>query len=229
MRNLLWKDFWQNSRVLLAVAIVAAAPYVAGLIIVVVDKLFWSSGPQSGLAGVEGVCWASAWLSVFMAAFLGGNAIAGERTDRSAEFAAGLPIPRGPSVASKAIAAGLPCVTMWALNAAVLGTITWLQRNSSPKPFGYDDRIIGVAMCGCCSILLFGLAWFFASMLKSPVISAAAALGTVAAIVVIAALSLTPAQRITDDQLVCLFGIAAAVGLLSFAVGGIVCLRRAEP
>ena len=49
------------------------------------------------------------------------NAIAGERVDRSAEFAAYLPIGRRRALTSKAIVAGVVCAVLFLVNLAVFG------------------------------------------------------------------------------------------------------------
>ena len=56
MRNLLWKDFWQNSRVLLGVVIVAMAPYGVALVIAVPQYLFGDPmGPVMVMYGPGGL------------------------------------------------------------------------------------------------------------------------------------------------------------------------------
>lgn len=231
MRNLLWKDFWQNSRVFLAVAIVAAAPYLGALGISAAERLFWPSESHSWITAVRDAGWASAGLSVLMAAFIGGNAIAGERADRSAEFAAGLPILRRRSITSKAAVSGLVCAAMWVFNAAVLGITVFLLHSTRPAfQFNFSDEVFAVSLCGSLGVLLFGIAWLFSSLLNSPAIAAAAAIGTVA-VLYFAVLPLQehlPDRPIGNTLLVCLMAIPLVVGLVSFVVGSLVCLRRAE-
>ncbi|HSW47042.1 MAG TPA: ABC transporter permease subunit, partial [Phycisphaerae bacterium] len=119
MRTLIWKEFWQNSRVLLAVAIVAIAPYLV-LPSIAISEMIADAiksddrhvAPQwSDIIQSAALC--SMVLSTVLAAFVGGNVFAGERADRSAEFAAGLPIPRRGVLAAKAIVSMGFCLGLW--------------------------------------------------------------------------------------------------------------------
>ncbi len=78
MKSLLWREYRRNRLLMLSGAVLVALPY---LIAFAVNDFYvmanWSLG-----------------LSNMMAALLGGNAIAGETADRSAEFLAYLPVSR---------------------------------------------------------------------------------------------------------------------------------------
>ena len=242
MKNLLWKDFWQNSRVLLAIAIVAACPYVVVLAIttgeIIVHKyngLVISAACGDSLIGMfMGASMGSLILSVLLAAFVGGNAIAGERADRSAEFVACMPISRGKSVASKAIVAAGACLAMWAVNAAIIA-VTWSVAHLGRPFFWSDPRheasfVMMYSLGGI--VLLFGLAWLYSSLLSSPAISAAAAIGTAIVLVVIVQticsyLYHDPFSRFVWFFLLCY--LAPIIAVLSFTAGVTICLRRNEP
>ncbi|MBN1488933.1 MAG: ABC transporter permease subunit [Phycisphaerae bacterium] len=233
MRNLLWKDFWQNSRVLLAVVIVAVGPYVVALVIGA-TQYFVSDPSLRSWTGPGGkACGAGMVLSVILAAFIGATAIAGERVDRSAEFAALLPIARRQSVASKAAIGVVSWLVLWMFNAMCVLSITWLIQAAHQTSSSYGvliDTVLTMTMCGAVGVLLFGIAWLFSSLLNSPAIAAAAAIGTAAtlATAVVSLRELLPKGPLSTPLLVCLIAIPTVGGLLSFAAGTVISLRRAE-
>jgi ABC-type transport system involved in multi-copper enzyme maturation permease subunit len=233
MINLLWKEFWQNSRVLLAIGIVAAGPYAIYLILLIVqmfrmrDQHVEVTVQELGtlLLVASGL---SMYLTILLAAFLGGNAVAGERADRSAEFAACLPISPGKAVASKAIVAAGACFAIWAVDAAVFLIAGQL---ASPGHFfdprsPFDPAIIVISLVGV--VGLFGLAWLFSSLLRSPAISAAAALGTGLTLAFVVRCFL-PWEPLSNSRLISLLSLPVGIGVLCFASGVFLCLRRVEP
>jgi hypothetical protein len=116
--------------------------------------------------------WSLMLMQVTLAIF-GGNAIAGERTDRSAEFLGSLPISRGRKLASK-LWVGLGLWTLgWVPNLVVM-TVLWLA-------LGADVRLTlrepiwpvmsGIAVTG---LTFFCVAWMFSAMLESPTVAGGA-------------------------------------------------------
>ncbi len=237
MRNLLWKDFWQNSRVLLAVGIIAAIPYMVVLGTTAGRTLAdWS---QATTATFEIGMWAEAMreasgvslgLCILMAAFIGGNAIAGERADRSAEFASGLPIPRGKAVASKATVAAVACLAMWAINAA-----TWLigwQVDVHAGTNVYHHRGDEAAVLPfylLAIVALLGLSWLCSSLLRNPAIAAAAAIGT--ALGCVLAFGVLGASLELEKSFLLVWGpvFVVSMSILFFAAGVEISRRRVEP
>ena len=231
MRNLIWKDYRQNRAVLLAVLIVAAAPYLVVLVVATLDRLFWGSDAEvwMGAAGIGS--WASLWLSVMLAAFLGGNAIAGERADRSAEFAAGLPIPRTRAIISKAAIAALPGLALWAVNSLVLISVVKAFHGGRLRWFLASEASWAAVWALLLGVLLFGLAWLFSSLFRSPALATASSLGTVTALAV-ATLSLKDsvvAGRSPDFFAITVLALCVGIGLLAFITGVLVSLQRREP
>lgn len=183
MRNLLWKDLRQNGRMLLGVGIIASIPYAIGLTVSAWERVFWSSSItiEPWAFVIMGTSFMSMTLTILLAAFIGGNAIAGERSDRSAEFAAGLPIPRGRAATSKVVVSSFSCLFMWAINAAILGVAFTVSGNPRSAPL-HQTSLLSLTWT-CLEVLLgvfflFGLSWLYSSLLSSPAISAAAAIGT---------------------------------------------------
>ncbi len=235
MKDLLWKDFRQNSRTLLGVGVIAAVPYVLALVIMASKTVFWSTTMVA--AWVNAAKDASAMsmrLSILLAAFIGGNAIAGERADRSAEFAGGLPIARGKSVASKAVIAAGSSLALWAINLAVWGITSLLLTVGATNPpprYSLWNEFTVTLICFLGTLLLLGLSWLYSSLLRSPAISAAAAIGTAMGLLLVI-------QVVTDFSLehwrhnhaafTCLFVLTPIISLLSWAAGVVVYLKRVE-
>ena len=225
MRNLLWKDYRQNRGVLLAVVIIAVGPYVAALVITAFRALFWPPGQRAWMEGIQQASRVGLIVSAVLTAFMGGNAIAGERADRSAEFAAGLPIHRPESILSKALIALIPCLFLWALS-AVANLCSALEGKLTTS--GDLELMLATLLC---LILFFGLSWMFSALLRSPVISAAAAIGAAVALSLGGAtLRNTVAPEPLDNiQVIALLVLPVTVGFLSFLTGTLICLRRQEP
>ena len=105
MKALLWKDYRLNRGVLLLGVVGMAGVYVVGLVVEV--GYTWPALPAAET-------WAGAICSYghlalggvsYVAAMLGGNAIACERSDRSAHFLAYLPPTKAQILASKFLVA----------------------------------------------------------------------------------------------------------------------------
>jgi len=236
MRNLIWKEFWQNSQSLLAIGITLVVPYVIIPMIYAIQSLqglgYTLRGPDRA-ALFESAAVMGLTLSVVMAGFIGSILIAGERMDRSAEFAGYLPVPRGKSVASKAIVGLVYCLAAWILGSVIVIATRRLQPpggtfgphlSVDATPFVLWMYLGGI-------VLFFGIAWFYSALLRNPATAAAGVLGT-GAVLAIAGKAihsvLAPASAETFTT-VSLCGLTPAIGLLFFAAGVIVCLRRVEP
>lgn len=237
MRNLLWKDFRQNRRVMLAVGVVAAIPYVilfgimAGVVVAHLSNRTTHLPTGSDLVeAVKDGSTVSLGLCILMAAFIGGNAIAGERADRSAEFAAGLPIPRGKAVASKAVMAVAPCLAMWAINTAVwlIGRRIDFQAGTNVyRHHGDDILILPFFLVGI--VAMMSLSWLYSSLAKSPAIAAAAAIGTAVGIYV-ALMVLASSKGLPDSFLFVWLPITVSVmSPVIFVAGAEIGRRRVEP
>jgi ABC-type transport system involved in multi-copper enzyme maturation permease subunit len=224
MRTLLWKDYRQNRKVLAVVGILVAMPYLFACV-------FMRSGSRENWASA--FSGASTWalvLATAMTAFVAGNAIAGERADRSAEFAAYLPIGRRRALASKAILASGVCAAMVLFNLAVLCTaVRWLKHEYGPR-----DAVFVMAVCaGATGVLFFGVAWLFSALSNSPPLAAVTGIGS--GIILAAALSAIEIARNPGGSLVhkSVFDwyppLCLLIGLATFVAGTVYYLRRREP
>ena len=175
MRALLWRDLRQNRNVLIAVGVFVLIPYMILLCFGLVESLrsntAWE-GYFEGRQGWSGLClMASTWslgMSVLAVAFIAGNMVAGERADRSAEFAAYLPISRRSSIASKATLAIGAYLLVWIVNLLIV-LLTYQAPPGAPSKVGQLFAFMGVT-----ATLIFGVAWLLSCLTSSPGISAAA-------------------------------------------------------
>src|SRR5437660_12005022 len=101
MKGLLWKDYRLNRGLLLLGVVAVTGVYLAGLSAEVSHT--WPEMPASNAWADAIYSYGHMALSVmpFLAALLGGNAIACERADRSAHFLAYLPPTKTQILASK--------------------------------------------------------------------------------------------------------------------------------
>jgi ABC-type transport system involved in multi-copper enzyme maturation permease subunit len=177
-------------------------------------------------------------LSQLVFAFLGGNAIACERPDRSAEFLAYLPISRGKILTSKLLLAFLTAAFIWVVNLSILG-ICWLSLRhylltqfNVPFDRNMEEIIfIGRSMVGLLitGSTFFCVGWFFSSFLESPTFSICIGLVTplLVAIPIIYIVNHLGLQEIMILYLYC--GVCLLLALASFAGGTWYYLWRVEP
>ncbi len=218
-RALLAKDLRVNATVLLVSLGAWLAPYAvltshrmiydlpAGL-----AREGWSSTLQAAAA-------LSLAASVVAGLLLGANAFAAERSDRSAEFLALLPVSRRQIVASKLLVALAPLAIIW-------GT-------GLPLIYGLD-RLTPVEVgpvIFACLLLVFGVSWLGSSFLGSPM----NALGLTLGVVMVLLLIIGQADYVYRDAIgtrqftIAIFGLFAALGVAGFVAGTWIALRRIEP
>jgi len=231
MQWLVWKDFRMNRLIVFVGLILVAVPHTVAL---------YAAWRGLGPPASEGVpplavflCLSSLYglaLSEICLAFLGGNAIAGERADRSAEFLGYLPVARGRVLASKILAAAGIMALIWAPNLLILAASAWMV-----KPLGIGQRDLeflwvalgNVAMTG---LMFFCVAWLFSSILESPAIAACVGLITpfllLGGLYWVSYLLDFPAE-FNPAPWYC--GLCLVLASLSFAAGTWYYLRRVEP
>ena len=219
MRALLWKDCRLNRLVLVVGMALLLGPHVVGLGLKVYLPLSKPNMPAPAWSTVlfyTGLY--SLVLSTLTVALLGGNAIAVERPDRSAEFLAYLPPTRRKVLASKVLLAMIVWAAILGLNLPILFAVT------SPRDLAELPRIAGVLVS--LMVLLFGSSWLVSSFLASP--ANATGLG-VAATALIALAAAFQAESAQCDPRYVVMWTALIMGSASFVAGSICFLRRAEP
>lgn len=227
MNALLWKDVRLNSGVLVVAVLLLLGPYLALAVWQVYED--WPALP-------ERTAWARLlFLAGFMSlqasqltlALLGGNCIACERADRSAEFLAALPISRARILASKLLLALLTVGVILTINLSlahlVAPALTDKPLNIWEIPAHWWHLLGGV--------VIFGTAWLGSSFLESPTYAIVS--GIVAPFAILGGLTTAnlffgwrPAQ---DDFMPWYIASCCLVGVLCFAAGTWYYLRRIEP
>ena len=108
-------------------------------------------------------------LSLITFAMLGGNAIAGERADRSAEFLAYLPVSRWSILVGKSLIALAPAAGIWMVNLALLFLVTpRIAEGVSAADLAQRPEVRELlAVFAATSVLLLGSGWFWSAILDS--------------------------------------------------------------
>jgi ABC-type Na+ efflux pump permease subunit len=170
MRWLLWKDYRHNRAVVIAGLFLLSFPYLIVLCTFFTKEPVWVSWDERLIAaGVYGLI-----ISQLTVALLGGNAIAGERVDRSAEFLASLPITRRKILASKLLLCLIVVAAIWLISLLPLYPACWARwaRWTPEELPGIALRDLGVlANIALTGLVCFGVAWWLSALLASPTFS----------------------------------------------------------
>jgi ABC-type transport system involved in multi-copper enzyme maturation permease subunit len=229
MMTLIKKDWRVNRVPVVGGALLILAPYVVSAIQLLTNSDWAARGgitPMWALAAGAG-----GGLSAIMGAVFGGVAFATERSDRSANFLAMLPVSRVQILTSKLIVAVLCLAMFFAFNLMVL-LIAYCVASPREIASFYSVTMMtlgGMAWSALFGLGLFGVAWMLSSFLSSPAISASAALGVIVGL--IAAVATGVSQRYTSNDASRAWSIsaAAALGVVGFVIGTVHYLRRVEP
>jgi ABC-type transport system involved in multi-copper enzyme maturation permease subunit len=187
MRWLLWKDYRHNRLIVFTALVLLLGPHLIGLGILSVGRwvkidtrnghaVYWTPPKwQDILAGTSAY---SLCISQLAAALIGGNAIAGERVDRSAEFLYSLPIRRRTLMASKLLLALAIAAAIWLVNVLIL-VCAILSLEGVPKSLPRDvnwDFVLAIATFATTGFSFFCIAWFCSSFIRSPAFAVCAGL-----------------------------------------------------
>jgi ABC-type transport system involved in multi-copper enzyme maturation permease subunit len=239
MSWLLWKDYRHNRMVVIAGVCILLALYLIAVCLVLWSRVMVLSDWKHMIA-IASVY--SLSISQLTVALIGGNAIAGERVDRSAEFLAALPITRKKILASKLLLALIIIATIWLIDASAaycLRETFWNYPPGAPEVragwtpearAAFLEVAANIALTG---LLFFGVAWFLSSFLTSPTFSIcggllAPVLFWLSLVVATDVLRLVPG--FTGKGVEIPYRIyCLALGPAGFAIGTWYYLRRVEP
>ncbi len=225
MNALLWKDYRANRIVLVFGLTLLLLPYAAFLVLSI------RHGLQRAQVAAElsPVALMSLGASLITIAALAGNAIAGERQDRSAEFLAYLPPTRRRIIASKAAVALSAALIIWLFNLAVVWVLVpWVRPADNPELGGAGDVSIALPVVAALAVVMFGAAWLGSAMLGTPTISTA--LGFCAPALVAGALQALQYYAAWYFDFSWWFRtVCITLGGVCFVVGVAYYLRRIEP
>ena len=230
IRALLWKEYRVNRVVLMYAGAALFGPYV----LLVLRNLYaaWTDGLPAWWPKIWWmVATLSLILSLFTAAMLGGNSVAGERADRSAEFMATLPPSRGNRITAKAVFTVGILLFIWAVNLIALYVIA---RHAPEQPFQgseFSDDNAGqmVAVLAVSTAIAFGASWFVSCVASSHALAGAAGIGAP----VLVACFIMAAQHLLnfgEDAFTAIYITScASLGVIGFVGGITYYVRRVEP
>ena len=224
-KTLLWKEYRQSRRVLVSMSVMLLLPYLTVTVVNVVVALFDANQPRGiWLETFAAASIAGLFISTFLCAFLASQVVAGERADRSAEFAFYLPIPRRLGTSAKALFAVGVCVLMILANAAV----NWLMGNLHDGQL--DRSMFGLtSVAAILAVLVFGVSWAVSALPTSPANGAASGLLSIVLLgMLLESLAwATGIQGISSAESG--GSVAVVLGLSGFVLGTFWILRRIEP
>ncbi len=232
MKALLWKDYHVSRPILVFGTVLMLVPY---LIVGIAEFVSWRryGGAVDWPHALVGCAIASLGLSVLTIAAIAGNAFAGERVDRSAEFLGALPVSHARIVASKLCVALAAVVALWLVNiAASYGLAPWLACVSQPEMMGNLPQMRANAFptLAVISVLTFGAGWLASALLSSAAISVGLALAAPAVLAVGLALIAELFGLRWEGAVDAAYGIICVVlGLAALGAGSIYYVSRVEP
>ncbi len=231
MTWLIWKDFRLNRLVWGVALFLLVVPYIVAAILAwYVEGQVTQSEPR-GLSYLMGAAFQSLIVMQIVMAFAGGNAIAGERMDRSAEFLASLPVPRSRILASKLLATLGLAAFVWIPNALFLAiAYQYLSpptaASLSAQKTGFLLMFVNMAATG---LTFFCVAWMFSAILESPTFSVCA--GLITPLVIIGTVAWVNYLLDVPNIYTAFAYLALCLGLSvsCFTGGTVYYLRRVEP
>jgi ABC-type transport system involved in multi-copper enzyme maturation permease subunit len=226
MKGLLWKDYRLNRGLLLLGVLGLTGAYLIGLVAEVSHT--WPVLAAS-------TAWADALYSFghmalgvmpFLAALLGGNAIACERADRSAHFLAYLPPSKTKILVSKFLVAAGALGVLAGANAVLIYAIAPLI---SPEPTNFLHMLgtLSGALASC--VLTFGIGWLTSACFEKPTFPVLLALvfPFVLGYGLFLFASVTGISRFDVFQWA--GTVSVSIGLVAFLAGTWCYFRRVEP
>lgn len=167
MKWLVWKEYRLNRLILVVGVALLVVPHSLALILA-----WFEAGPplNAGVSQVRNNILISSVYSLVLSqltlALLGGNAIACERVDRSAEFLAYLPVSRTRILAGKITLVLFAAAMIWGLNLLVQLSVA-----ADLLPLGSQDWEMVRSLVACVAITGFmfvSVGWLLSSVLESP-------------------------------------------------------------
>jgi ABC-type transport system involved in multi-copper enzyme maturation permease subunit len=177
MNWLLWKDYRINRLIIITGIVLLLVPHLIGLYATCREAII--GHPESGKwlhnLGISSMF--SLMVSQLTVALIGGNAIASERVDRSAEFLHTLPFTRKKILVSKLLLALIVTAVIW-LNALIIGCLLWATHEGAHnvRPDDTARLLQGGINIAATGLTMFCVGWFLSSLLSSPTIAASGGL-----------------------------------------------------
>lgn len=232
MKWLYWKEWRQNRVVIIALAVLLVVPYVFSFIGIGIEMHREHYSSVIARQYLINAAMYSLGICQLALALIGGNAIAGERSDRSAEFQAYLPLSRRKILGSKLLMVLTVFGIIWLVNP----TVICFLRPWNLQMRGYQDGFWIALNLAVTGLLLFGIAWLFSSFLTSPTFSVAA--GIVAPLILGGLLAYITHLFIQERfgapvaeafMALSYLSLSVLTAIVSFGLGCWLYLRRVEP
>ena len=231
MNWIIWREYRLNRLILITGVFLLLLPYLIALIVLLWPKSRPLTAPHITQLFVAAAIYSVALSQVTMA-LLGGNAIAGERADRSAEFIAYLPLPRKRLLGGKLSLTFFAVVVIWVTNSLVLGiAASWIPE--LPRDINDLYKIpFYIALTG---FTFYGVSWLISSFQSSPTFAVGGGLITPLIVFMGLLMGVQAAERTMDfkpPNLVVPFGYSAiclTIALVCFSIGTWYYLKRIEP
>ncbi len=239
MKWLIWREYRLNRLILIAGAVLMLLPYAFALVAFLWP---WDPPPRQpyGVEIFAGAAVYSLVLAQIIAALLGGNAMAGERSDRSAEFMAYLPSSRARRLGSKLCLAFLITAFVWIAHSSVFLILYNLAPEFQKLHATPEDITAAwnfVSFTAITGLVFFGVSWLISSFQSSPTFAVGGALVT-PMLVLMGLLSLAwlndapSSERYLELDRFVGYGyaiICSALAVVCFSIGTWYYLRRIEP
>jgi ABC-type transport system involved in multi-copper enzyme maturation permease subunit len=235
MSWLIWKEYRVNRLIIFVGLGLLLIPHAIALIVALRHPERWKDHFEVSMGF-------SFYTTQLVFALLGGNAIAGERADRSAEFLATLPFSRWQNLLSKLVLAPLAVVAIWGLNFVVLVLLSgqwpdlreFLSRLESARPEDVRQAFVVFGLFAVTGLTFFCVGWLLSSLLNSPVFSICAGLiAPLAVIMTIAgAIWWLDVETHRPNEFLPAYwylGVCFTLSVASFITGTVHYLRRVEP
>ena len=221
MRALLWKELRNYRTLLLLSAVFMSIPYV---IVVCFVNTMESDGVRAmPTQNLQIASMISLAIVVVLTSFVAGNAVAGERVERCAEFMAYLPISRRTVITGKAIFCLGTCLLMGAIPVVIYVLLELRSHREQFYELEWFYALITMA------VFLFGVSWLLSTMLRSPTNAAACGVFSAAAISILFGL-VAERTQIDSTALERVYWVMTpTIGIACFVVGIAYYLRRVEP
>lgn len=230
MNWVLWREYRLNRWIFVFAAMVLVSPYIA---VALMFGYVWATegGFPSVAEGFGGAALVSFAATQVTLAILGGNAIAGERADRSAEFMACLPVPRTRRLRSKLTLASFFVLVSWGVSASVIGGLLLFDAEMAEiLQLPEFPIIVLAAVCSIvASLATYSLCLLISSFTSNPAFAVAGGLMTAAIAAIIAVIYAEEPKLDIRSFLICYTIVALTVGVACFWIGTRHYLNRVEP
>lgn len=215
MNSLLWREYRLNRWILVFCIAAILLSYLLGFLL---NHYAFADGDEIG--GAATLMW-----SVLTVALLAGNAIAGERADRSAEFVAYLPLRRTSTLASKVLLHVFAIAVLLAVNVGMLR-----QDVVSGEPDTESAIWVGIGLF-VFGLLVYSVSWLVSSLQSSPALATMIGLATPG---LIGVCLLSVDERTDMPGFASTFAfrfamIGLPIAIVCFSIGTWWYLRRIEP